>query len=225
MRSAYIWRLVRVTALVLIMLLLGLIPVSIPTVDDLRVPTGTSARPLAPILQGVSVVQQFPAGGDAISAISLQLATYQRVNHGTANLVVRAYTNGQWTNIATQAVNEEQLQDNVSHVFTFSPPLAVKRAQPLSITLTADGDASQAITWWTNPNWQAPGFQLLVDGVPQTGTGHFTVAYTYASGPLGRMLPLVWQRVTIFLDPIWQAVLLFGVSLVLLAGVLYLWWV
>src|SRR4051812_6313090 len=95
-------RLLAIASIPFALVLLGLLPVKVPTGDDFRTPPGTSARPVAAIFDGVTVTQQFPSTGAAISAISLQLATYQRVNAGTATLAVQGYRNGQWNNLATQ---------------------------------------------------------------------------------------------------------------------------
>lgn len=215
-------RLIRAVVVGLALLLLGLLPVSIPTGDDTTVPGGPALQPVGGIFDGITVTQRFPAAGAEISAIALQLATYRRVNAGALDLTVYAETAGEWRPIAGRTTSKELVKDNAYHTFTFSPPLVVRKDQPLALEVRADGDAGQAVSWWMNPAWAPEGFQLLVNGQPQPGTGRFTVQYARRSGPLIMLLPRFWDRLTVFLDPLWQIVLALGFGLALVGVGAYL---
>jgi len=72
------------------------------------------------------------------------------------------------------------------------------------------------VTWWVDGNVQPEGYALFYNGKRQEGTARFLVAYRAESGRLFQVIGPVWRRLTIFLDPFWQIVLIFG--LVIAAG-------
>jgi len=191
-----------------------IIPVHIPVAESFRTPA-TATVPSTPLIQGVEVVQQFPATGAPITAIAIQLATYKRVNAGTVQLTVRVIRGGQWQVLAVRTAAKERLRDNAFQSFDFSPPLIANPDEILAIAVAADQDSSQAISWWIDPTLSRASYQLLVDGTPQPGMAVFSIAYAQKSGPLLTLLPEVWQRLTVFLDPLWQALLLLGIALAL----------
>jgi hypothetical protein len=211
-------------------LLLGLIlfcitPVSIPTADGFRTPAGTTPPVASPaIFAGLTLMQQFPAAGGTIQSIALQLATYKRVNAGEITVTIRALRDGQWVQLGEQTIAKASLRDNAYQAFRFSPPIATNAGELLSITIRADGDAQQSISWWLNPTLQLPQYQFYANGGPQQGTAFYSISYVPRSGPLVTLLAPIWSRLTIFLDPIWQAVLLGGVGLVIAAPLLALSW-
>ena len=216
------------------------LPIHIPLEEGFRTPA-TATVPSTPIIGGVEIVQQFPATGAPIAAIEVQLATYKRVNVGIVQLMVRAMQGDQWETLATKTIAKDQLHDNAFQAFTFSPPIVVKAGTRLAIAVTADGDTSQAISWWIDPNLPQPvaiadgnadsnalsdyarsnsqrlGYQLLVNGIPQPGMAVFSIVYAQESGPLITIMPELWKRLTIFLDPLWQALLLLGLVMIVLA--------
>lgn len=197
----------------LVLTLLGLAPVRMRPGEEVVVPQGSSKRPVGAIAQGVTVEQQFPAPREEIQAVSILLVTYQRANVGTLRLTLQAESGGQWRSLATQSVRKEALRDNAYHTFTFSPPVALRDARQLALTLQSDSTSDNAISWWANGTWRPPGFLLLVNGEPQPGAAVFKLTYKERSGRLWWMAPYLWQRVTIFLDPFWQGMLLFGLGL------------
>jgi hypothetical protein len=240
------WRTVLViSGVILITYVLLTIPVHIPLAVGFRTPA-TAAVPSTPLVQGVEIVQQLPATGVPIEAIAIQLATYKRINVGTVRLTVQVLRGGQWQILATQTMRKDQLQDNAFQSFRFASPLVASAGERLAIAVTADGDSSQAISWWIdptlpkpatanegstdssaisdyiNPNSHQVGYQLLVNGVPQPGMAVFSITYVQESGPLVILLPALWRRLTVFLDPIWQAFLLLGVAMIILTPLLWL---
>ncbi len=191
------------------------IPVHIPLAESFHTPA-TATVPSTPLIQGVELIQQFPATGAPITVIAIQLATYKRVNAGTVQLTVRVMRGGQWQILAVRIAAKDQLRDNAFQSFEFSPPIIVNPDEILAIAVAADQDSSQAISWWIDPTLSRTSYQLLVDGIPQPGMAVFSVAYAQKSGPLITLLPDIWQRLTIFLDPLWQALFLIGLALALI---------
>ncbi len=218
MRILHLRRAVPIVVGVAILAFLALLPVTIPISDDTATPKpvpapGTKedpARAVGMIQNGVEATQQFPANATHIQTISLQIGTYRRVNHGTAQIVVQSGANGQWQDVATETIAKERLIDNDFYTLSFSPPLTVEKGQLMRITLRSDGGPNDAITWWTNTNWKPEGFALTYGGRPQEGAANFTVSYALQSGRLFASIGPLWQRMTVFLSPLWQVVLLLG---------------
>ncbi len=210
----------------LILVVIGLLPVSLPTEDDISTladvrgdgvyvtvaptTTNTLPRPIGPVFTGVTVAQEFSATGTEITAVALVLATYQRANSGTIQVLMQTQTNGQWQTLGFQTVEKTTLRDNVLNTVRFNPPLKVKRGQIIRIVLQADGNEQSAISWWINPSYQRPGFALFQNGDPLAGTAQFQVSYARASGRFAGMIGPVWTRMTVFLDPLWRTVLAVG---------------
>lgn len=222
-------RLLPVLIGLLILVVIGLLPVSLPTEDDSSTQAllqgdeanATPQRPIGGIFAGVTAAQEFPATGTEISAVALVLATYQRANSGTIQVVMQRQANGQWQTLGSQTVEKTKLRDDSFNTVRFDPPLAVKRGQSMRIVLQADGDAQNAISWWINPSDQHPGFALFYNGDPLPGTAQFQISYARASGRLAEMIGPMWTRMTVFLDPLWRAILAIGI-LVLLSSFLVL---
>ncbi len=216
----YRWRnLLIIGGLILLACGILTVPVHIPLAEGFRTPA-TSTVPSTPLIQGVNIQQQFSTTGAPIESIAIQLATYKRVNTGTVRLTIQALRGGQWQTLATKTAAKESLQDNAFHSFVFDAPITSTVGEHLAITAVADGDTSQAISWWIDPNLRQPDFQLLVNGTPQPGMAVFSIAYAQESGPLVLLLPDLWMRLTIFLDPLWQAFLLLGLAIVVLTPLL-----
>ena len=206
----------------LILMAIGLLPVSLPTEDDtntLAIPqgNGVTAKPIGAIFTGITVAQEFPVTGTAISAVALVLTTYERVNSGTIQVILQTPVNGQWQPLGSRTMQKANLQDNALNTVTFDPPLVVKPGQIVGIVVQSDGDDSNAISWWMNALDQRPGFALFLNGDPLPGTAQFQISYARASGRLVGMIGPVWTRATIFLDPLWRVVLVVGI-LVLFSG-------
>jgi hypothetical protein len=191
------------------------VPVHIPLIETFRTPV-TTTIPSTPLVQGVEIVQQFPATGAPIAAIEIQFATYKRINVGTVKLIVQAQRGGKWQQLAERTIAKDRLRDNAFESFEFSPPIMVDTGELLAIAVTADRDDSQAISWWIDPTLSRTNYQLLVNGAPQPGMAVFAVDYAQKSGPLIALLPDFWERLTVFLDPLWQAFLMLGLALVIL---------
>ena len=196
------------------LLIVAFLPVSTPVDDDVEtpIPTAETARPIGPIFAGARADQDFPATGTSIRSVALFLATYQRVNRGTARVEVQVNADGQWRNLAATTVRKESLQDNAYYTASFSPPVRVEKGQRVRISLTADGGGNDAIAWWTNTTWNPDGYSLTFNNQPRQGTARLRVSYAAASGPLLRMLRPLWARVTVFLGPLWRVVLIIGLG-------------
>lgn len=183
-------------------------------------------RPVAPIYEGVSVTQEFTARGERIESVELQLATYARVNEGHVHLRVAHRVQGAWQTLATDTVLKRALVDNDYHAFVFDPPLQVKPGARVALTVTADLQQANGITWWMSPGWRPEGHTLLVNGVEQDGTAHFDVKYAKLAGRAAAesVRGAFWDRLTIFLDPPGQVLLVGGFLLALFSLVHLLLW-
>jgi hypothetical protein len=183
-------------------------------------------RPVARIHEGVSVTQEFPARGDGIAAVEIRLATYAKVNNGHVQLTVAHQVSGKWQVLATDTVLKRVLIDNAYHPFVFDPPLKVSAGERIALTITSDLGPEDAITWWMSPGWAPARHRLLVNGVEQDGTAQFDVAYAAPTGPAAEaaVRDTLWTRLTLFLDPPGQLMLLGGFSLALFGLVHLLLW-
>ncbi|MDQ6832307.1 MAG: hypothetical protein M3008_02810 [Chloroflexota bacterium] len=218
----------------LFLAIVAVCPVKVPTADQSGVPlpgvptvapASTAANtpaihPIGGLYSGITAQQQFPANGARVRSIALFLGTYLRENHGVLKVTVQADAAGIWQDVATRTVDKAAIKDNAYQTFDFSPAVTVRKGQALRILVTADGDANNAVTWWVNGSVQPEGYSLVYNGMPQEGTARFIVSYATASGPLFTVIGPFWQRITVFLDPLWQIVLVFG--LCVLAGSLVL---
>jgi hypothetical protein len=227
MRGGAARRYVPLAVAVLALLAIGFLPISIPIEDD----TSTSGAPngpadysapavsadndaihaIGPIGGGTVVTQDFPSGGAGITSLSLFLGATRRIDQGTMTVTLQTQENGQWTPIATQTIDEARLKDKSFSTLSFAPPLAVARGQIVRIALAADPGADGAVTWYANSSWDAPGFALFVNRDRQQGAGIIHVSYGRQSGRVVQMLAPLWDRTTIFLDPLWRVILALGV--------------
>ncbi len=200
------------------LLIAAFLPVSTPVDDavDTPIPPAEAARPVGPILAGVGADQELPATGTRIRSVALFLATYRRANQGTARVEVRANVDGQWRLLGTATTPKKDLDDNAYYTASFSPPVRVEKGQRVRISLVADGGSNDAIAWWTNTAWNPDGYSLSYNNQPQQGTARLRISYAPRSGYLLQLLPSLWARVTVFLDPFWRVVLI--VSLGILVG-------
>lgn len=204
--------------MIAMLVIVALLPVMVPTVDTTAplAPTATTnaadsaAHAVVGIFEHVIATQQFPAAGTSIHSIALLLATYQRTNHGTAHVTVQKNANGKWQDLATETIEKETLRDNAFYAVSFSPPLTVINGEPMRIVLQADGGPNDAIAWWTDTEWKPDGYMLLVNGKEQGGTARFMVSYNPKIGHFFQLLGPIWHRMTVFLNPIWQIVLVLG---------------
>jgi hypothetical protein len=198
------------------MLLVGRMRVSIPGGDMRGRLSAATIRPVGDIFEGVEVRQEFPAEGARILSVELQLATFGRENKGKLALRVERLLDDHWEELAVRTMLKRELVDCAWQVFGFAPPLEVKKGQRIALTVTADRDAANAITWWTSPGVDED-HQLLVNGVPREGYAHFSVEYVPIQGKAGyrKMRPRLWRRLTVFLDPLGQTMLVGGFLLAL----------
>lgn len=228
-RMRHMQRMLPVLIGLLILVVIALLPVSLPAADDTNTeaaPQGSGAnaapqRPIGAIDAGITAAQEFPAAGTAIRTAALVLTTYGRVNSGAIQVMLQTQANGRWQTLGSRTVEKAALRDNALATVTFDPPLRVQRGQTVRLVLQADGNAQNAISWRTNPASQMPGFALFLNGDPQPGTAQFQIFYAPASGRLVAMIGPVWARITVFLDPLWRAILAVGI-LVLLGSFLVL---
>jgi hypothetical protein len=191
--------------------------------DDYQTPNlAHEAAP--PISNGVFVRQVARASGESIQSISLKLATYQRQNTGNATLRVEKKVGERWVVLSSKSFPKRNLVDNAFKKLTFHPALKIKPGQPFALTLSADGDVGQAITWWILPGFRPRGYQLLINGSQRAATAHFAVGYRAVSSPVYRQLPRLWKRATAFHKPSGKAVLAFGIAGALVCFVHLMLW-
>ncbi|MGI8857783.1 MAG: hypothetical protein ACR2JW_18765 [Thermomicrobiales bacterium] len=208
----------------LVLAFVAFLPVTVPTADESGVhlpgiPTITPStnslgaagtRPIGGLYGNIAAKQQFPAAGERIHSVALFLGTYRRTNRGDFQVAIQTNVAGEWKDLATRVVDKAGVTDNAYYTLTFSPPLLVAKGQPLQIVLTSADGAGDAITWWIDTSWQPQGYALAYKDTPQPGTALFLVSYAPDSGRLFQTLGPVWRRLTIFLDPLWQVVLILG---------------
>jgi hypothetical protein len=171
-----------------------------------RIP-GTSARRVGEIARGTVVTQEFPAPAGKIAALGLLLSTYGRTNQGVLQVTLDTNTSGTWERLAARQVPKQTLQDTQIYTVNLSPPLDVAIGQMLRISLQTDDDASQAVSWWADPDWQPAGYTLRVNGAQTPGTGIFTVTTYRTYDHLFRAAGPLWSRATVFLSASWRFVL------------------
>ncbi len=201
-------------------------PVSLTLADPVAIPQDATMVPSGEIARGITVRQQLPAPGTALSSISLLLGTYHRAASGWLEIAVEiADRDGRWIPISRTSVALSQIPDTAPYTLTFSPPLPIPPTVHLAIALTSDAPAGEAVSWWTVPTWTKAGYQLSIDDRLNTGNAIMAATYANARGPLLKMLPAVWQRITVFLDPSWQGVLLLALVIGIgTGGVLLVRW-
>ncbi len=197
--------------------LLAVLPVALPPGSDGALDTGDH-QPVGGIAEGSTATQQFPAHGTAIHTVTVYLATFGRTNRGILHLSVFAETptKGEWQRLATRDLDEATLIDNGYTTLTFSPPLPVAQGKGVRLVMEATGPPADAVTWWTNPQWQQPGYELTYNMNPMAGSAVFQVHYARTTHPLIGALGAVWARVTTFLTAPWQGLLL--LALIGMAG-------
>lgn len=184
-------------------------------------PRAAGHRPIAPVTEGVQVRQEFQALDERIAEVQLELATYARENAGTIELRVEAQEAGGWRRLGKRTARKSKIVNDAWRSFVFSPALAVRKGQPVALILTADNGLENAITWYMAPDFRPPGTRLLLNGVEQAGTASFRVGYQVKAGRAGGPM---WPRLTIFLGPLGQGMLVFGLLLALFALVHLLLW-
>ncbi len=227
MNTKHLRRAAPVAFALVLLVVLAFLPTQVPTRDDSGSPpiTGATAtpgsggsnatteRPIGGLYRGTDAKQLFPAAGAPIRSIALFLGTYKRENHGTLRVTLQVNAAGRWQDLATRTVNETDIKDNAYHTFAFSPALTVPKGEMLQILVAADGSPNDAVTWWVDGNVQPEGYALFYTGERQEGTARFLVAYKAESGRLFQVIGPVWRRLTIFLSPLWQIVLVFGLCI------------
>ena len=199
-------------SLVLLALLVAavlLVPVSLPTGDDLDVPDNPRHMPVGFLTRDVMVAQQFVAGGSRIRDIHVQIGTYGRVNRGTLRFTLDEADAAGWRTVGTAELPTTDLVDNAFATVPFPSPLVVTPGQPLRLLVQGDApENAQAVTWWVNPTVAYEGATLSVNGTPQMGVTRVAVRYERTTGPLGTQLGTFIARITPLLNDFWRGVLL-----------------
>ena len=215
-----------------VLVLIALLLVSVPVDGDTETPApsvgaGVGAAdfpPIGAVFSGVTMIQQFPSGGARIRSVALWLAATQRTAHGTAHITVQRDVGGQWRDLGTQTFETQDAKADAYETVNFSAPLEVMRGQPVRITVTADGGPNDAIIWQVNPTSQPDGYALIANDRVQQGTARFLVTYAPADGRIIQLIGPIWQRITVFLSPLWMMMLALG-FVILTGGVLYIGYV
>ena len=189
-------------------------PVSLTLADPAVIPQDATMMPGGEIARGMTMRQQLPAPGTALSSVTFLLGTYHRTLSGSLEIAVEiADRDGRWIPISRTSVALSQIPDTAPYTLTFSPPLPIPPTEHLAIALSSDAPPAEAATWWTAPTWAKAGYQLFINDQLHTGNAIMTAGYANAQGPLLNMLPTIWQRITAFLDPLWQIMLLLALIL------------
>ncbi len=213
------WPWVAIATLVALAIVVFVVPVSLPTGDDINVPKGETPQPVGALTANITVTQQFPATGTAIRSVALQLGTYRRTNAGMLRVSVLAYQDAQWRVLAMQTLPTQTLADNEFATITFNPPLAVTLDQRLRLSVQSDADLARAVTWWVNPDYAPAEYMLLVNDKPERGTARFAITFAPRQGQIATMLGSVVSRASILLNA-GQRVALILAAVVLLVGIL-----
>jgi hypothetical protein len=222
-------RVLPLVVLVVALAIIGLLPITIPETDDTIVPgvapagispaTSAASGTAAPAstagesISGTIIQQQFPAEGANLDTIALLAAS-----QGMGTVTVQQAINGKWEDFVTQTIAPADWKEGQWYSLQFSPPLAVKRGQPLQIVLRASDGSDRGIAVGKNSAWQPDGYRLAVNAQPQTGTLRFTAHYAPRTGRLIGMLGALWGRVTVFLNPFWRIGLLIGAVLLIVGA-------
>lgn len=213
----------RLAPVLLAVVALGVIaslPVKIARGDDIA--SIRVREPVATIVKGVTVSQEFPAKGEEIRSLGLFLSRYGSVTRGSFLVTIDSQLGEQWQPLASESVPIAALRDRPTdpYAFRFRQPLAVTMDQRVRITVQSpEGDATNAIQWWSNPDFTHEGYAARVNGKQQEGILCFTVTYEPAIGRLIQVLGPAWTRATIFLNTGWQVMLLIGLGAIALSFV------
>lgn len=199
----------------LALIVIGLLPTSLPSRGNLDIPKGMHLRSVGPLAAGSIVTQQCVAEGADLQSIGMFLATFQRVNHGMLHIAVSAERDRQWRELAMTAIDETTLQDNAIYTFTLPAPVRVGQGTRLRIEIQSDGPINEAVTWWENPDWKRTGYLLTYNGKMLDGTAIFQLSYRPESGRLATQAGAMWRQSTVFLSPFWIAVLLGALAITL----------
>ncbi len=134
--------------------------------DVVLLENGTGDVPVGEIVENDEVVQTFVANED-IKAISLNLATYARVNTGVLKVkVINENTGEQFLDAVT---NLEELEDNTFRTYYLNKVLE-KTNDTLKIILTTEGTyQGNAPTVWSTGEDSYPEGELTVNGAVKTG--------------------------------------------------------
>lgn len=134
--------------------------------DVVLLENGTGDAPVGEIVENDEVVQTFVANED-IKAISLNLATYARVNTGVLKVkVINENTGEQFLDAVT---NLEELEDNTFRTYYLNKVLE-KTNDTLKIILTTEGTyQGNAPTVWSTGEDSYPEGELTVNGAVKTG--------------------------------------------------------
>jgi len=218
-RSLRQWPWVAIATLVALAVAALVVPVSLPTGDDINVPKGEMPQPIGALTTNITVTQQFLATGTAIRSVAMQFGTYRRTNPGTLRVSVLAYQDAQWRLLATQSLPTQTLGDNEFATITFNPPLPTAIDQRIRLSVQSDADQARAVTWWVNSDYAPTGYMLLINDKPERGTARFAMTFAPRRGPAIMMLGSVIGRASILLNTGQRAALILAM-VVLLAGIL-----
>jgi len=199
-------------------------PISLKFADPVAIPQSAQPVPVGEITRGVTVRQQLPPPGTALSSVALFLDTYQHTSARVLEIAIEIRDrDGHWITISHTSVALSRITDKAYYTLSFSPPLRIPPTKNLAIALSSDAPPGEAVTWLTAPAWTNTEFQLSTNDRVQQGNAIMTAAYVGERGPLLKMLPAIWQRITVFLEPPWQLLLLLALIVALgAAGVVIL---
>lgn len=197
--------------------LLGIAQAS-PYVETAQLQASTTVGELLP---GGRVGQAFVAEWDGLSAISVYIGTFGRVNTSTLVFRLRSHAHAEEEEIVTQAVDADTLDDNSMYSFEF-PAIRDSQGRRYTFLLEApDAEPGNAITLYgTEQDVYADGAAIL-EGVNGEGdVQDLLFRATYDLTLLGK-LGVFADRMTEAKPSVWGDPLLYAGLLCLYLALLY----
>ena len=122
--------------------------------------------PVGEIIGGKMVMQTFKPKSNGLSAVSVQLATYARTNHGEIKLRLEDVDSQK---LAEKIVNAKKIKDNTYYIFPFDPILDSKGKTYRLIIQAEKSSPGNAITAWASKKKVYSDGELTVGGIPMDG--------------------------------------------------------
>lgn len=136
-----------------------------------------SNMPASLIVKDFSVVQTFTSQTNTLDAISVKLATYSRINHGS--LKVRILDKDSNSVLFEKDIDVSGLKDNSFSTFEIKDPIQNVKGKHLAILLSSDStDSANAVTAYYNNIAKVNAQQLYFNNKPVEGVLCFTASGT-----------------------------------------------
>ena len=146
------------------------------TVMQKEVLSDISQIPVAEISKEVNVTQTFVASADNLSAISMQLATYGRINSSFVLFEVRGESGAL---VHSEKVEANSILDNSWFAITFEP-VSNSSGKTFEVSISSGSPSGLAITAYSSIEDTIPDGDLKVNGDTQSGDMSLLVYYSPA---------------------------------------------